>query len=72
MEDGGLSAAQQQLDELECKLSMFPDAEEVTVDTVAKEAVETFVAERDGMPRPTCRMQFTLHYKVIGAFSKRN
>ncbi|GMF25988.1 unnamed protein product [Phytophthora fragariaefolia] len=36
----GLASAQQQLDELECMLSMFPDDEELTVDMQAKAALE--------------------------------
>ncbi|EGZ28721.1 hypothetical protein PHYSODRAFT_445341, partial [Phytophthora sojae] len=65
VEDGGLSAAQQQLDELECMLSMFPDDDELKVDTHAKAALKAYVSEESGGPRPECRMQYTLFYKDL-------
>lgn len=67
LEDGGLSATQQQLGEPECMLSMFPDEEEVKVDMAAKTALEEFVADDDRTvrsSRPECRIQYTLYYKV--------
>ncbi|KAG7382320.1 RWD domain-containing protein 2B [Phytophthora pseudosyringae] len=65
LESGGLSAAQQQLEELECMLSMFPDAEELEVDAAVKAALEEFAAGSDEPPRPECRIQYTLYYKDI-------
>ncbi|GMF19211.1 unnamed protein product [Phytophthora lilii] len=60
-----LSAAQQQLEELECMFSMFPDEEEVKVDEEAKAALENYVA--GGSARPNGRLQYTLYYKVASA-----
>lgn len=58
-----VGAALQQLEELECMLSMFPDANELQVDVEAKSSLEEFVAT-DGMPRPDSRIVYTLFYKV--------
>ncbi|KAL3666611.1 hypothetical protein V7S43_008234 [Phytophthora oleae] len=64
MEDGGLSAALQQLEEIECMFSMFPDVQELQVDMEAKSSLEEFVAS-DGMPRPECRIVYTLFYNDL-------
>ncbi|KAE9033535.1 hypothetical protein PR003_g8707 [Phytophthora rubi] len=63
--EDGLSAAQQQLDELECMLSMFPDDQELKIDKHAKAALETYVSKQDGVARPECRIQYTLFYKEL-------
>ncbi|KAG6977697.1 hypothetical protein JG688_00000064 [Phytophthora aleatoria] len=68
LEDGGLPAAQQQLEELECMLSMFPDDEELKIDAAAKAALEDFVTEGNGTdktPRFDCQIHYTLHYKDL-------
>ncbi|KAG6609807.1 Major Facilitator Superfamily (MFS) [Phytophthora cinnamomi] len=68
LEDGGLSAAQQQLDELECMLSMFPNDEELKIDMQAKTALETYVFEADEATkpqRPECQLQYSLFYKDL-------
>ncbi|KAG1700345.1 hypothetical protein DVH05_012146 [Phytophthora capsici] len=59
-----VGAALQQLEELECMLSMFPDADELQVDVEAKSSLEEFVAT-DGMPRPDSRIVYTLFYKEL-------
>ncbi|KAG2766673.1 hypothetical protein PC129_g37 [Phytophthora cactorum] len=68
LEDGGLSAAQQQLEELECMLSMFPDDEELKIDAAAKAALEDFVTEGNGTdktPRFDCQIHYTVRYKDL-------
>ncbi|KAG7402183.1 RWD domain-containing protein 2B [Phytophthora boehmeriae] len=64
-----LSSTQQQLDELECMLSMFPDTQELQVDSVAKQQLEEFVTQGHGQ-RPDRRMQYTLFYKDL-AFGRQ-
>ncbi|CAI5720190.1 unnamed protein product [Peronospora destructor] len=60
--DGGQSAAKQQLEELECMLSMFPDENELTVDLAAKSALEEFVIDGDRTATLPL-IQYTLYYK---------
>uniref|UniRef100_H3GHE3 Major facilitator superfamily (MFS) profile domain-containing protein n=1 Tax=Phytophthora ramorum TaxID=164328 RepID=H3GHE3_PHYRM len=48
LSDGGLSAAEQQLEEFECMLSMFPGDQELQVGMQAKAALEEYVAESYG------------------------
>ena len=61
--DGGQAAAKQQLEELECMLSMFPDESELIVDLAAKSALEEFVI--DGNRTAAFPLvQYTLSYKV--------
>ncbi|EEY66260.1 Major Facilitator Superfamily (MFS) [Phytophthora infestans T30-4] len=68
LEDGGLSTAQQQLEELECMLSMFPNSDELKVDEAAESALEEFVAESnrtDKLSRPASQIHYTLYYKDL-------
>ncbi|KAL4151731.1 hypothetical protein PRNP1_008671 [Phytophthora ramorum] len=68
LSDGGLSAAEQQLEEFECMLSMFPGDQELQVGMQAKAALEEYVAESYGdtqVSRPKCRIQYTLYYQDL-------
>ncbi|CAI5705037.1 hypothetical protein KXD40_001709 [Peronospora effusa] len=60
--DGEQLAVKQQLEELECMLSMFPNENELMVDLAAKAAVEEFVIDGD-RTATIPRIQYTLYYK---------
>ncbi|CAH0477033.1 unnamed protein product [Peronospora belbahrii] len=61
--DGRL-AIQQQLEEYECMLSMFPNENELIVDEAAKVALEEFVLNGD-QTATLPRIQYTLYYKDL-------
>ncbi|ETL78162.1 hypothetical protein L917_20964 [Phytophthora nicotianae] len=68
LEDGGLSATQQQLEELECMRSMFPFDGELKVDEATKVSLEDFVSGGSGAdksPRPERQIRYTLYYKDL-------
>ncbi|RLN37871.1 hypothetical protein BBJ28_00000488 [Nothophytophthora sp. Chile5] len=60
-----LLAAQQQLEELECMLSMFPDADELQYDPEDKQALEDYVCGTARPPRPQTRIQYSIHFKDL-------
>ncbi|RLN95114.1 hypothetical protein BBJ28_00000120 [Nothophytophthora sp. Chile5] len=62
-----LLAAQQQLEELECMLSMFPDAGELQYDPEDKQALEDYVCGAAHPSRPETRTQYryTIRFKDL-------